>query len=69
MDQYLDQGTNFNAIYLNFAKTFDSIPHERLLWKLEVYGIEGKMLGWIGNTLSNRRQRFVINGEIGVKSY
>ena len=42
---------------------FDSVPHKRLLVKMENYGITGKILGWCKHFLSDRRQRVVINGE------
>ena len=31
---------------LNFSKTFDTVPHERLLGKLKFYGIQGQILQW-----------------------
>lgn len=36
------------------------MPHERLLKKLQGYGIEGKILGWIRDFLSDRTQRVAI---------
>lgn len=36
-----------DMIYLDFAKAFDTVPHKRLLVKLEAYGIKGKLLKWI----------------------
>ena len=36
-----------DTIYFNFAKAFNSVPHERLLGKLKSYGINGKILEWI----------------------
>lgn len=36
---------------------------ERLLRKMEGYGIKGDLLKWFKSFLSNRRQRVVINGE------
>ena len=30
----VDEGAPVDAIYLNFSKAFDSVPHERLLMSL-----------------------------------
>lgn len=49
-------------IYLDFAKAFDTVPHQRLLSKLKSYGVSGDALGWIQDFLSNRRQKVVVNG-------
>ena len=51
-----------DAILLDFSKAFDSVPHERLLTKLDYYGIRGKMLSWIKAFLSNRTQNVSVNG-------
>ena len=48
---YIDNGQNFDVIYLDFKKAFDSVPHERLLIKLNSYGIEGKLYSWIRDFL------------------
>ena len=58
----LDKGGVVDAIYLDFAKAFDSVPHKRLLVKLEAYGIRGKALGWLRDFLHERRQRVNVNG-------
>ena len=39
-----DEGFSIDAIYLDFANAFDSMPHERLLKKVEALGIEGDTL-------------------------
>ena len=49
-----------DAIYLDFAKAFDKVPHKRLLAKLESYGIKGDVRGWIEDFLSDRKQRVVV---------
>ena len=59
----LEDGDNIDVIYLDFAKAFDTVPHRRLLKKLEGYGVQGRVLIWIREYLSNRRQCVVINGE------
>ena len=52
----LDKGENIDIIYLDFRKAFDSVPHERLLIKLQYYGITGKLLAWIRDFLKDRKQ-------------
>ena len=38
------------------------MPHERLLSKVDFYGIRGKMFSWIKAFLSNRTQNVSVNG-------
>ena len=35
------------AVFVDLTKAFDKVSHQRLLVKLEAYGIEGDVLGWI----------------------
>ena len=35
----IDEGSSVDAIYLDFAKALDSVPHEQLLKKVEALGI------------------------------
>ena len=57
-----NDGIPIDVVYLDFAKAFDSVPHRRLLIKLESYGIKGNLLSWIKDFLIGRRQRVVVNG-------
>ena len=50
-------------VYLDFAKAFDSVPHERLLCKIESYGLNEKVLKWTRSFLQGRRQKVLVNGE------
>ena len=59
----LDNNTPVDAIYLDFAKAFDTVPHKRLITKLEGYGVKGSVLNWIKDFLSNRTQYVSVNGE------
>ena len=51
-----------DAIYLDFSKAFDKVPHERLIKKLVAHGVGTKVSKWIQNWLSDRKQRVVIGG-------
>ena len=51
-----------DAIYLDFQKAFDKVPHRRLVTKLQGYGVGPFVTSWISNWLSNRSQRVVLNG-------
>ena len=60
---YYDESKAVDIIYLDFQKAFDKVPHKRLLIKLKSLGIQGEVLQWVENWLSNRKQRVVINGK------
>ena len=51
-----------DVILLDLSKAFDSVPHQRLLLKLDYYGICGKTAAWIKAFLSNRSQVVSVNG-------
>ena len=38
--------------FLDLSKAFDSVPHERLLFKLERHGIDGSALQWFRNFIN-----------------
>ena len=60
----LDKGGQVDIIFLDFSKAFDCISHDLLLYKLQhVYGIDGCLLLWFQDYLSNRSQRVLIEGK------
>ena len=59
----LDNDTAADVVYLDFAKAFDKVPHERLLRKLAACGINNHILAWIRSWLTGRTQRTVLNGK------
>ena len=56
----VNKGHPVDLILLDFAKAFDKVSHEKLLLKLEAYGVENLLVKWIKGFLSNRKQRVVI---------
>src|SRR3989442_1062454 len=45
---------------MDFAKAFDKVSHNKLIYKLHSYGIEGDVLNWIKSFLSDRTQQVVV---------
>ena len=37
--EFLDSNTSMDAVYMDFRKAFDSVPHERLICKLRGYEV------------------------------
>ena len=52
-----------DVIIMDFAKAFDKVPHRRLLYKLEYYGIRGSTHKWISSWLSERSKKVVLDGQ------
>ena len=49
-------------VILDFSKAFDTVPHQKLLHKLEHLGIVGKIKKWLSSFLTNRTQQVVTEG-------
>ena len=58
----LDEGGQVDIVLLDFAKAFDKIPHQRLLHKLQFYGVRNNTLRWIEDFLHCRQQQVLLDG-------
>ena len=45
--EFLEKGGQVDAIYTDFEKAFDKVPHKRLISKLKSYGISTALIKWI----------------------
>ena len=58
----LNDGEQIDAILLDFSKGFDKVVHQRLLQKLQYYGIRGYLNDWVADFLKDRQQEVVLEG-------
>ena len=60
--ELLESGCHVDVFYFDFSKALDSVPHYRLLTKLENYGIKGNTLRIISDFLTGRSLRACVRG-------
>ena len=60
----INAGEPIDVIYLDVAKAFDSVSHEKLLRKLDYYGIRAKWHCWIKSFLSQRTQKVKVENDL-----
>ena len=59
----LEDGNEACAIFLDYKKAFDSVPHRPLFDKLFNLGFNNYIVRWVTSYLTFRSQRVVVNGE------
>ena len=45
---------------LDFSKAFDTVPHDKLLYKMNRYGVQGNTLKWLSSFLKDRTMKVVV---------
>ena len=59
----LEKGKQVDIAVLDLSKAFDTVPHLKLLSKLDHYGIKGPIHTWITHFLTKRKMKVLIEGE------
>ena len=57
----LSNNEEVSAVYIDFTRAFDLVPHDKLLLKLSAYGIEGNLAKWIEKFLTAWMQCTKVN--------
>ena len=61
----IDSGLQTDVAILDFSKAFDTVPHRKLMHKLENYGINGSIHKWISRFPMNRTMKVVRDDSVG----
>ena len=59
----LEAGKEICAVFYDYRKAFDSVPHRPLLNKLKILGVSGHVLRWVADYLTSRSQCVVVEGD------
>ena len=59
----LDDKKDVRIVFCDISKAFDRVWHQGLSFKLRKLGINGDLLRWFDNYLTERKQRVVIRGQ------
>uniref|UniRef100_A0A8R1EBF1 Reverse transcriptase domain-containing protein n=1 Tax=Caenorhabditis japonica TaxID=281687 RepID=A0A8R1EBF1_CAEJA len=57
---------NTHCVYIDFRKAFDKVSIPKLVTKLASFGLNGYLLGWLSDFLSNRDQKIIVNGSLSL---
>ena len=59
----MQKGIQNDIVVMDFARAFDKVAHNRLLYTLSSFEVKGNTLGWIDSFLGGRSQRVVREGK------
>ena len=59
----MQNGGQTDVLIMDFSKAFDKVGHQRLIKKLDYYGVRSKTRDWIQAFLANRTQQVIVRGK------
>ena len=59
---HLEQKREIACVFFDFQKAFDTVPHRRLMERLNQLQLDPYLIQWLGSYLTERQQSVVVNG-------
>ena len=59
----LEAGNEVCTMFFDFRKAFDSVPHRKLIDKMQDLGLNEHILLWVKSYLTDRSQKVIVNGK------
>ena len=63
------EGNEIGAVFFDFEKAFNGVPHQSLMTKLMGLGLDSYITTWLHNYLANRRQSVVVGDTKSASSH
>jgi hypothetical protein len=60
----MDNGDRIDAIVIDFSKAFLLVPHDRLLMKTAILGVDSSVVTWVRELLFGCTQRVRVGGQL-----
>jgi len=60
----MDNGDRIDTIVIDFSKAFDLVPHDRLLMKIAISGVDSRIVAWVRECLRGRTHRVKVGGQL-----
>lgn len=58
----LEKGNNIVVVFLDLQRAFETVCREKLIFKLEKYGVNGTVKNWFHSWINDRKQYTVFEG-------
>jgi hypothetical protein len=62
--QDIAESVDNDVIAIDFSKTFDVVPHDRMLMKIANSGVDSRVVAWVKEFLLDRTQRVRVEGQL-----
>jgi hypothetical protein len=60
----MDKKDRIDAIVIDFSNAFDLVPHDRLLMKIAISGVDSRIVAWVREFFRGRTQRVKVGGQL-----